>query len=320
MPKHQIANHLAETLADLNAKVPQQEIDSLPPCDFDAEAQDWDALLAPASASMKSNGCAILRQFVSKGTAVQFRNAVESLLASEPIAGHITARTDLETDGFLLNCTFENVPGGKHTTVTDLVKLGKPVINVRKGDIGPAGDDGMVDIFHVDRLFPEHEHIFSEKRRTAFIESVLREASGKPYRSCLFNLYINRSIMETRGYHSDGFGPKVKSFLYLNDISDETMGPYCYGRGTYNHLSLRTCNQELSTRFEETLKSTTFDFWDRRREIKFLGQAGRFRHDIPIRRPSRLAAGSGKREIRPCADIYAGGYRSLVPLARETLS
>ena len=276
MPKHQIANHLAESLAELNAKGPRQDIDSLPPCDFDAEAQDWDELLAPASASMKSNGCAVLRRFAPKESAVKLRIAVESLLASEPVAGHMEARNNLDTEDFLLNCTFDNVPGGEKTTVTDLVKIGKPVINVRKGDIGPAGDDGMVDIFHVDRLFPEHERIFSEKRRTAFIEAVLREASGKPYRSCLFNLYINRSITETRGYHSDGFGPKVKSFLYLNDISDETRGPYCYGRGTYNHLSLRACNQELATRFEETLKSTTFDFWDRRREIKFLGEAGDF--------------------------------------------
>jgi hypothetical protein len=276
MNQHPIADHLVESLAAANAADDFPKIENLPPHDFDAVADDWSALCNSAAESMQNNGCVILRKFVPKGIMTEFKSAVETLLASEPIASHIAAREDFDAGDFFLNCTFTRVPGGKKTSVTDIAGYGRPVINVRTGNIGPAGDDGMIDIFGVDGLFPDYPEIFGARERTAFIEDVLFKTSDVRYRSRLFNLYINRSITATRGYHSDGFGPKVKSFLYLNDVTADAMGPYCYARGTYNHASLRACNVELASRFSDTLKSTTFDYWDRRREVKFLGDAGDF--------------------------------------------
>ena len=45
---------------------------------------------------------------------------------------------------------------------------------------------------------------------------------------------------------------------------------------TDDYLALRDCNIDLYKRFSDELKSTTFNFWDRRREVKFLGKAGDF--------------------------------------------
>ncbi len=87
---------------------------------------------------------------------------------------------------------------------------------------------------------------------------------------------ISTAIEETRGYHADGFGPKVKSFLYLDDVSSTDDGPYCFGLGTNEYIALRECNIDLYERFSDELKGTTFNFWDRRREVKFLGRAGDF--------------------------------------------
>ena len=142
------------------------------------------------------------------------------------------------------------MPGGEKATPGSLFSLGKPVINVRAAEIGPAGDDGMIDIFRVDRLVPECGELFERERRNEFLLGALRKASGVRYEPRPFNFYYNRGVTATRGYHADGFGPKVKSFLYLNDVSTNDDGPYCFGLGTHDNLALPECNVDLHGRFE----------------------------------------------------------------------
>ncbi len=244
--------------------------------DLDWETGDRAALFDKATQSMEKNGCVILRNFLSTDEAGGLLESLEELLSREEIATPIDKRMDYETDDYLVNCTYQRFPHREGVSTKTLLRLGKPIINLRVGDIGAVGDDGLIDIFRVDGLIPECRELFRREERNKFLIGVLRETSGLPYESRLFNFYCNRGIEETRGYHADGFGPKVKCFLYLDDVSSTDDGPYCFGLGTHDNLALRECNVDLYKRFSDELKSTTFNFWDRRREVKFLGQAGDF--------------------------------------------
>jgi len=114
--------------------------------------------------------------------------------------------------------------GRKEANPTTLFNYGRPIINVRSDQIGPPGDKGLVDILWADLLFLECHKTFNNKERKDFIINVLRTASGKPYISRLFNIYVNRSITETRGFHAKRFGDKVKAFLYLDDVASPDNG------------------------------------------------------------------------------------------------
>ena len=270
-----IINYLVDKLADKMSEgqaVPAE----FPEHDFNwEEEKDRDSLFDKTCRSMSGNGGLILRNFVSKDEVQTLRFKLESLLGGEKVASHIANCTDDETEDYFLNCTFENIPGGKKANPTTLFNYGRPIINVRAGHIGPPGDDGLVDIFRADPLFPECHETFNNKERKDFILKVLRSVSGKPYVSRLFNIYINRNITETRGFHADGFGDKVKAFLYLDDVDSLADGPYCFARGTHDNLEIRQCNIEIAERSGQS-NGSNYNFWDRKREIKFLGKAGDF--------------------------------------------
>lgn len=271
----EIISYLVEKVAAVAEPDGNQGL-AFPEFDLDWKTGDRAALFERASQSMQKNGCVILRNFLSTAEAGALLASLEELLSREEIASHIGKRMDHETDDYLINCTFQRFPRGEKVTPTTLFRLEKTIFNVRVGDIGPAGDDGLIDVFRVDGPISECREVFQREKRNKFLIGVLRKASGLLYESRLFNLYCNRGIEETRGYHADGFGPKVKAFLYLDDVSSTDDGPYCFGLGTHDHLALRESNIELYERFSGELKDATFNFWDRRRELKFLGKAGDF--------------------------------------------
>lgn len=270
-----IINFLVEELADKRNE-DTVEPTEVPEYDFNWEEEDRNMLFNKACKSMSINGGIILRNFVSEDKVKQLRDNLDSLLSEERVASHIANRTDDETEDYFLNCTFENIPGGKKANPTTLFNYGRPIINVRSGHMGPPGDDGMVDIFRPDQLFPECHTIFNDRERKNFLIKVLRFVSGKPYVSRLFNIYINRSITETRGFHADDrFGDKVKTFLYLDEVDSPADGPYTFALGTHDNLTMRKYNIDIAKRLGQS-NGSNYNFWDRKREVKFLGKAGDF--------------------------------------------
>ena len=272
----EIINYLVEKLAE---KMNDEKGESAEFTNYDLnwEEGDRDSLFDKACNSMSVNGGLILRNFVSEDEVIRLRHNLEALLSEEKVASHIANRTDDETEDYFLNCTFENIPGGnKKSNPTAVFNYGRPVINVRSGHMGPPGDDGLVDIFRPDQLFPKCHDTFNNSGRKNFLINVLRSVSGKPYVSRLFNIYINRSITETRGFHADDrFGDKVKTFLYLDDVASSADGPYTFARGTHDNLAMRQCNIDIAERLGES-NGSNYNFWDRKREVKFFGRAGDF--------------------------------------------
>jgi hypothetical protein len=117
----------------------------------------------------------------------------------------------------------------------DLVARDEPVVKQRSGD----WDDGMLDVFNVDRTIPG----LAAFKEDEFVADIVGRAAGEGYAPDTVNVYVNRSVTNTRGFHADTYGGKFKSFVYLTDIPDRSFGPFAYVEGSHRPSALeRTVN------------------------------------------------------------------------------
>lgn len=123
-----------------------------------------------------------------------------------------------------------------------LEKSGKAVINVRYGE-----DHGLLDIFHPERLRPELRGAILSCLREQLVADLARVAFGKALAVSCRNLYVNRGVKNTRFFHCDGQGLKVKTFVYLSPVRSLKDGPYCYVPGSHLDWLLRRRNQAFNS-------------------------------------------------------------------------
>ena len=163
--ENEIASYLVEKMAAV-AEPECAEGLTFPQFDLDWRSGDRTALFDKATQSMRKNGCVILRNFLSSAGAGVLLASLEEVLSREEIATHIDNRMDYETDDYLINCTFQRFPRGEKVTPTTLFRLGKTIFNVRVGNIGPAGDDGLIDISLSTGPFPNAGRYSKERAAT----------------------------------------------------------------------------------------------------------------------------------------------------------
>lgn len=117
----------------------------------------------------------------------------------------------------------------------NFVDVEQAVINhrVKRPDGRSGSDAGMVDIFHPERLSDAMARAVTACLHERLISRLLLAASLMPMRVKCRNLYLNRGVKDTRGYHCDGRSRKFKSFVFLTDVLDLGDGPYCYVPATH---------------------------------------------------------------------------------------
>ena len=117
----------------------------------------------------------------------------------------------------------------------NFVDAEQAVINhrVKRPDGRSGSDAGMVDIFHPERLSEAMANAVTSCLHERLISRLLLAAAWLPMRVKCRNLYVNRGVQDTRGYHCDGRSQKFKSFVFLTDVRDLSDGPYCYVPATH---------------------------------------------------------------------------------------
>lgn len=75
----------------------------------------------------------------------------------------------------------------------------KTIIDVRQGQ-----DQGMIDIFNIDRWSSHFQSKIRPYFENNFLVNILADLGGDVLSQYL-NLYINRSIKATRGFHVDSY-------------------------------------------------------------------------------------------------------------------
>lgn len=108
---------------------------------------------------------------------------------------------------------------------SEMMAASRTILNERAGQ----DDAGMLDIFNIDETIPETAEI----RNDEFIADIINTASPKPCAPENINIYLNRSVTDTRGYHFDSYETQFKAFVYLTDVPDESYGPYSYVKGSH---------------------------------------------------------------------------------------
>lgn len=134
-----------------------------------------------------------------------------------------------------------------------LVDYPKPMVNVR----GSAGsDNGMLDVFNVQKLAVLRDAPGFQQLYNFFVNGLAHQLIRKISSFTFSNiqLYENRSVTNTRGFHIDNIFGTFKVFVYLTDVKSCEDGPYCYVPGSHrmpylHRLELRhTQNRGIRTR------------------------------------------------------------------------
>jgi hypothetical protein len=121
-----------------------------------------------------------------------------------------------------------DVESNPHTDFNRLRAENKFVINKRMKS--RDGDEGMIDLWNYDHKMSDATKSLLNRINTHAI-NMLREAyPDAGYELKTHNVYINKSVTETRGIHADSdfFPSRIKSFVYLTDVPDNSYGPFSY--------------------------------------------------------------------------------------------
>ncbi|MEP3277384.1 MAG: hypothetical protein ABJN26_22515 [Stappiaceae bacterium] len=155
----------------------------------------------------------------------------------------------------------------KYRNYAELASCDKPVADIRQGS-----DSGMIDVFNFDFLAGSSRETLRSPFIHASLINIIEDYSSSSQAQNL-NLYLNRSIVHTRGFHADSYKPTLKGFVYLSDVTSLSDGPYCYVRQS-NHANVwRTVNKKVS---ELTNVATEAPFVDLQNVTPVLGKRGTF--------------------------------------------
>ena len=151
------------------------------------------------------------------------------------------------------NGDYDVVEGGNHEySYDDFVNWGSPVVNKRTGR-----DDGMLDVFNVDLAISEVESFKTDE----MVNEIINKATSEQYSPDNLNVYWNRSVTTTRGFHADTYTGKFKSFVYLTDVSDRSYGPFSYIKGSHKSSKAKRKVSELVNKVKRN-PSTDAVFYD----------------------------------------------------------
>lgn len=120
-----------------------------------------------------------------------------------------------------------------------MAEYGKPVIEIRQGQ-----DQGMIDCFNVSELLGIEAKPLNNMFSSPTIYGLFSKRGGVTPKN--MNVYINKGITRTRGFHVDSYSPQLKAFIYLTDVLDLDDGPYTYIKGSHNSSPYSRLNRSLS--------------------------------------------------------------------------
>jgi len=143
-----------------------------------------------------------------------------------------------ETEDFIIRNKVHQVKADPNANFEKLRSSRSLVINRRIAN--RDGDEGMIDIWNYDLALSSESNIYLTNINNKIL-TVLEKSFGVKYEMKTSNLYINKSIKNTRGIHADShfFPSRVKSFLFLTDVPSKDFGPFSYVRGSHFREGLK---------------------------------------------------------------------------------
>lgn len=188
--------------------------------------------LARARGILAAEGIVVILNFLGEDALQAAALAVSSLKTELAKA---TEASNRETETLLVQSAERVVTG-----YAGLCRHPKAVANIRRGS-----DAGMVDVFNFDRLLLDQSAVLRRPFEDPLLLGLMSDGDVK-LRAANLNLYLNRDITHTRGFHSDSYDRSLKGLCYVSDAADLTFGPYCYVRRTHLDGPWRWANRKIS--------------------------------------------------------------------------
>jgi len=142
-----------------------------------------------------------------------------------------------DIEKFIQSYDVFNVPPDPNATYESLRNSKEVKINRRIAT--RDGDEGLIDVWNVDKVLSDTS-MESMEIIKEHVMKLMEESYGVKYKFFTHNLYINRGV-RTRGIHADShfFPSRVKSFLFLTDVPDESYGPFSFIKGSHTGPGLK---------------------------------------------------------------------------------
>lgn len=186
------------------------------------------------SEGLARDGIVVVPNFLPTDVVDKLRNDIDAL-SSEIKKFQGSKKKFYETESVLYQKGTAKISGYK-----ELSSYGKSIVQVREGQ-----DEGMVDVFNADVFLPVLGKILRPYFEMLSDKGVLGKA-GDFLKPTNLNLYINESVMETRGFHVDSYASEIKAFIYLTDVLSLDDGPYTYVRGSHLEGVFPRLNKAIS--------------------------------------------------------------------------
>ena len=175
---------------------------------------------------IEEKGYLYLKNVYPKEIIEKFQYELQHFLNQEGIYSHLQKRQDVSLQHYFVNNTY-----GALQNFQQLQHYYVPVIDNR-GTYNRSTDVGVIDIYNVDRLFPQIKSYFE----ISVMSSILLKITGIPWKLSRINLQLYSNVSNPNGFHYDcGNEKNIKFTIYLSDILDEFSGPYMYIEGTHKN-------------------------------------------------------------------------------------
>lgn len=115
----------------------------------------------------------------------------------------------------------------------------------------------MIDTFNIDKKIAK----VAQFKNDSLIKNAINRAVPDDYSADNVNVYWNRSVINTRDFHTDNYSGKFKSFLYLTDVPSLSYGPFTYITGTHKTSQLKQTVSGMVNRLKR-IKYTDAVFYD----------------------------------------------------------
>lgn len=178
--------------------------------------------------SLVNNGYVFINNVYNRQKVESFAKNVNRFLANEHIFSKLNSRQDIKNNKYYINNEYRLI-----NSFSKMLHYSVPVINIR-GNKDINVDDGMIDIFNVNRLIPNFNKYFDIN----VIHSVIKKLTNERWKLQRINLQLCNSVKKPNIFHHDKYERTLKYAILITDIPDTSYGPAMFIKGSHiNHKS-----------------------------------------------------------------------------------
>ncbi len=188
------------------------------------EVQEIQENIENVNYGLEEKGYLFLKGVYNRDLVDRINFEVQNFMSLEGIYSHLQKRQDVPQQRYFVNNTY-----GALQNFQQLQHYYVPVIDNR-GTYNRVTDVGVIDIYNVNKLFPQIQQYFDMKVMLA----ILLKTTGIEWKLTRVNLQIYNNVVNSNQFHVDcGNEKNIKFTIFLSDIEEEMSGSLAFIEGSH---------------------------------------------------------------------------------------